>query len=132
QNAGLDAPRRIRSVFERIGSAGVLAGAGLLAPTRPDKLLRMGHAYLRWGPTPAAGYAVGATRHPDRVAIVDELGTVTFAEVVERSNRLANALADRGLNEGDRVAIMCRNHRGFVDISVALGKLGAHGLYLNT
>src|SRR5581483_267805 len=69
---------------------------------------------------------------PDRVAIVDELGTVTFAEVVERSNRLANALADRGLNEGGRVAIMCRNHRGFVDISVALGKLGAHGLYLNT
>jgi acyl-CoA synthetase (AMP-forming)/AMP-acid ligase II len=122
----------VHRVFERIGSAGVLAGAGLLAPTRPDKLLRMGHAYLRWGPTPAAGYAVGATRHPDRIAIVDELGTVTFADVVERSNRLANALADRGLNEGDPVAVMCRNHRGFVDISVALGKLGAHGLYLNT
>jgi acyl-CoA synthetase (AMP-forming)/AMP-acid ligase II len=122
----------VQRVFERIGSAGVLAGAGLLAPTRPDKLLRMGQAYLRWGPTPAAGYAVGAARHPDRVAIVDELGTVTFADVVERSNRLANALADHGINEGDGVAIMCRNHRGFVDVSVALGKLGAHGLYLNT
>jgi fatty-acyl-CoA synthase len=122
----------VHRVFERIGSAGVLAGAGLLAPTRPDRLLKMGQAYLRWGPTPAAGYAVSAARHPDRVAIVDELGTLTFADVVERSNRLANALADQGINEGDGVAIMVRNHRGFVDISVALGKLGAHGLYLNT
>jgi fatty-acyl-CoA synthase len=122
----------VTRVFERIGSAGVLAGAGLLAPTRPDRLLKMGHAYLRWGPTPAAGYAVGAARHPDVVAIVDELGTLTFADVHERSNRLANALADAGLGEGDGVAVMVRNHRGFVDISVALGKLGAHALYLNT
>jgi acyl-CoA synthetase (AMP-forming)/AMP-acid ligase II len=122
----------LHRIFERIGSAGVLAESGILAPTRPDRLLKMGQAYLTWGPTPAAGYAVGAARHPDRVAIVDELGTLTFADVVDRSNRLANALSDRGMNEGDEVAIMVRNHRGFVDISVALGKLGAHGLYLNT
>jgi acyl-CoA synthetase (AMP-forming)/AMP-acid ligase II len=27
---------------------------------------------------------------------------------------------------------MCRNHRGFIEAVVALSKLGAHGLYLNT
>ena len=34
--------------------------------------------------------------------------------------------------EGDSVAIMCRNHRGFVDATLAVAKLGADLLYLNT
>src|SRR5207247_9381682 len=28
--------------------------------------------------------------------------------------------------------MMCRNHRGFIDATVACSKLGAHSLYLNT
>ena len=46
--------------------ARVLARAGLLTPVRPDRLLGMGLAVLRWGITPATGYAAGAARHPDR------------------------------------------------------------------
>ena len=30
------------------------------------------------------------------------------------------------------MAIMCRNHRGFIEASVACSKLGAHAIYLNT
>ena len=37
-----------------------------------------------------------------------------------------------GMREGDGVAIMCRNHRGFVEATVACSKLGASALYLNT
>ncbi|HEX6388926.1 MAG TPA: AMP-binding protein, partial [Solirubrobacteraceae bacterium] len=48
------------------------------------------------------------------------------------SNALAHALADRGIREGDGVAILCRNHRGFIEATVACSKLGAHCLYLNT
>jgi fatty-acyl-CoA synthase len=33
---------------------------------------------------------------------------------------------------GDGVAIMCRNHRGWVEAYVAANKLGAHALFLNT
>ena len=67
-----------------------------------------------------------------RTAIIDELGTLTFGEVHERTNALANAWLDDGLGEGDGVAIMCRNHRGFIEATVAASKLGAHALYLNT
>ncbi len=49
-----------------------------------------------------------------------------------RSNALAHALSDEGLGEGDGVAIMCRNHRGFIDATLAVAKIGAHALYLNT
>ena len=50
----------------------------------------------------------------------------------ERTNALAHALADDGVNEGDNVAVMARNHRGFVEAVVACSKLGAHALFLNT
>ena len=75
-----------------------------------------------------------ATRSSARTstAIIDELGTLTFGEVHERTNALANAWLDAGLGEGDGVAIMCRNHRGFIEATVAASKLGAHALYLNT
>src|SRR3954466_13680205 len=119
-------------VLTKVFTVRTLAGAGLIQPMRPDKLARVALTMARWGPTPAAGYAAGAVRHPNATAIIDELGQLTWQEVHERTNGLAHALAERGIEEGDNVAILCRNHRGFVDITVALSKLGANGLFLNT
>ena len=109
-----------------------LAKAGIVRPTRPDKLVALGVTLARWGPTPAAGYTVAATRYPDEVGIVDEAGTLTFRQIHERTNALAHAFAEAGIGPGDGVAIMCRNHRGFVEAVVACSKLGAHALFLNT
>jgi len=108
------------------------ARAGLLRPSRPDRVARSLLALVRVGTTRAAGYSGGAARYPRRRAIVDELGTLTFAEVDRRTNALANAFARHGIGAGQAVAIMCRNHRGFIEASVACSKLGAHALYLNT
>ena len=119
-------------VVHKAWVARTLAGAGIIRPTRPDKLARVGIALARWGPTPAAGYAASAIRYPNDTAIIDELGTLTFGDVEKRTSALANAFAKKGIKEGDGVAIMCRNHRGFVDATVACSKLGAHALYLNT
>jgi acyl-CoA synthetase (AMP-forming)/AMP-acid ligase II/uncharacterized membrane protein len=109
-----------------------LAGAGMIRPSRPDKIVRALMAVARWGYTPAAAYTANAARFPDEDAIVDELGKLTFGQVHERTNRLASSLADAGVLEGDGVAIMARNHRYFVESVVALSKLGAHALFLNT
>jgi acyl-CoA synthetase (AMP-forming)/AMP-acid ligase II len=117
---------------QKLFTARTLTDVGILRPMRPDKLLRVADALRRWGPTPAAGYTISAIRHPNQLAIIDELGTLTFADVHRRTNALAHALADAGVAAGDGVAIMCRNHRGFVDAVVATSKLGANALYLNT
>jgi acyl-CoA synthetase (AMP-forming)/AMP-acid ligase II len=122
----------LSQVTQKLFTARTLAEAGILRPTRPDKALRIANALRRWGPTPAAGYTAAAIRDPGATAIIDELGTLTFEEVHRRTNALAHALSDAGVKEGDGVAIMCRNHRGFVDATVACSKLGAHSLYLNT
>jgi acyl-CoA synthetase (AMP-forming)/AMP-acid ligase II len=112
--------------------ARTLLGTGMMQPVRPDKALRSLATWRRWGPTSAAAYAVAAIRYPDGLAIVDERGTLTFAEVDRRTNALAHELQKAGVSEQDGVAIMCRNHRGFVDATVACSKLGAGALYLNT
>jgi acyl-CoA synthetase (AMP-forming)/AMP-acid ligase II len=112
--------------------ARTLLGTGMIQPERPDRALRSLVALKRWGPTSAAAYTGGAIRFPDRPAIVDDRGTVTFAEVHRRTNALASQLREAGIGERDPVAIMCRNHRGFVEATVACSKLGAGALYLNT
>ncbi|HEX8856111.1 MAG TPA: AMP-binding protein [Thermoleophilaceae bacterium] len=127
QDAGL-----VKTVTQRLWSAQVLARAGFLRLHRPDQLARALATLQRWGPTPAAGYKSAALLFPDEDAVIDEAGHLTFREVHERSNALANALADRGINEGDNVGLMLRNHRYFIDAIAALSKLGAHALLLNT
>jgi acyl-CoA synthetase (AMP-forming)/AMP-acid ligase II len=112
--------------------ARTLLETGMFQPTRPDKAVRALGALRRWGPTPAAAYTGSAIRYPQRAALVDERGTLTFEEVHRRTNALAHELARAGIGEQDGVAIMCRNHRGFVEATVACSKLGASALYLNT
>lgn len=106
--------------------------AGMLAPSRPDRVARALLALHRWGTTLAAGYVGAAARYPGARAVVDELGTLTFEELDRRTNALATGFSRHGIGEGQRVAIMCRNHRGFIEASVACSKLGADALYLNT
>ena len=128
----MDLGKAAAQVSTKLNTASTLVRVGVLRPHRPDRLLRTGLALVRWGPTPAAGYMASTARFPDEVAIIDDSGTLTFREVHERSNALAHALADEGVGVGDGVAIMCRNHRGFIEATIAASKLGANGIFLNT
>src|SRR5688500_10447918 len=115
-----------------IHAALVLGRAGLVRPVRPDRPARALAAVQRWGFTPAGGFAAAAALYPGAEAAVDDRGALTFAELDERTSRLANALSDAGVLEGDGVGLMARNHRGFVEAIVALSKLGADAMLLNT
>ena len=119
-------------VVYALGGAKILAEAGVIRPMRPDRVVKVVQTVARWGRSPAAGAIALADRFPDDTGIVDELGTLTFGKLHERSNALAHAFSDAGIVEGDGVAVMCRNHRGFVEATAAISKLGADALYLNT
>src|SRR3954451_11253183 len=109
-----------------------LTRAGIVHPERPDHLWHTARALLRYGTTPAAGYTAAARNFADQPAVIDELGTLSFKDVDRRTNALARALRGDGIGAGDGVAVMCRNHRGWIDAVVACSKLGAHALFLNT
>ncbi len=119
-------------LFTKVETLVTLTRAGIVHPERPDHLFNTVRALLRYGTTPAAGYSANARNHPDAPAVIDELGTLSFREVHERSNALAHTLKADGIEAGDNIAIMCRNHRGWVDATVACSKLGANALFLNT
>ena len=102
------------------------------APDPPDKALRIATRCAAGGRPPPPATPPPPIRDPDATAIIDELGTLTFARSTGAPTRSPTRCRDAGVKEGDGVAIMCRNHRGFIDATVACSKLGAHALYLNT
>ncbi|MGH2795181.1 MAG: AMP-binding protein, partial [Actinomycetota bacterium] len=122
----------IGEIDKRLQVVRVLARSGIARPERPDRLIGAILALLEWDRTPAAGVAANAARHPNDTYVIDELGRLTFAEVHHRTNAIANGLAEAGIKQGQRVAIMCRNHRYFVEGVVATSKLGADAVLLNT
>ncbi|MEW9551094.1 AMP-binding protein [Nonomuraea sp. NPDC050783] len=106
---------------------------GLLAPVPPAALARVVEAYRHFHVTPAAGVAIAAARWPDRTAVVDEAGSLTFAELDARAAALAAALRHRyDVGPERTVAVMWPNDRGFPLAVAAVSRLGADLLLLNT
>ena len=68
---------------------------------------------------------------PDRDCIVFEGGRWTYAQVNERVNRLANALAQSGIGKGDRIGILHVNCNQHIETYFAVAKLGAIFVPLN-
>jgi len=68
---------------------------------------------------------------PERDCLVFEGDRQTFAQTGERVNSLANALAELGVEKGDRVAILQVNCPQYVESYYAVAKLGAIFIPLN-
>jgi fatty-acyl-CoA synthase len=129
-------PRKLlRSVVDRVGEdvahLAAVRRSGMLAPDLPHRLLRIALEFQRFG-TLGALAGIGATRYGDRMAVIDELGPLSYRELDRRSTAIANAWRERGLRGGDGVTILARNHRGFLDAVLAAAKCGARIVLLNT
>lgn len=105
--------------------------AGLLRADRPAVLAAALKQYRALGPLGAV-FAFPVLRTPDRVAVIDDRGSTTFAELDRRANALANAWLAAGLRPGDGVGLMMRNHAGFVETMLACVKTGTRAILLNT
>ncbi len=110
----------------------VLARAGLLSPPRPDHVFGMAAALRFWGLTSAGAYAMQAARDPRRVAFVDPDGPLTYRGLDRTTTAVAAGLRASGVGEGDPVGVLCANDRHFAVAVVALGKVGASAVLLNT
>ncbi|WP_203337452.1 AMP-binding protein [Nocardioides limicola] len=120
----------LAGIWRQLWAFSMLLRSGMIAPMRPDKYLRMAQILRRYGPHATTGFALAANRNPHGVGLIDERGSLTWRELVDRGDALAIGLA--GLTEPTSVAILCRNHRGFVDALLASARLGVPALLLNT
>lgn len=126
----------VKSAFEAVSNKAfevkTLHRAGVVGGLGPTALPLAASALIRGGTTPATAIRVAAAKHGERVYLEDERGELTYGETHRRSNAIARALAGMGIGVGDGLAIMCRNHRGFVESNLAGWKLGANVILLNT
>lgn len=83
------------------------------------------------GFTVASSLALRATSDPDRPFLVSQAGILTYAEVDGQSDALAAALANLGVERGDRVALVLPSCPEFVISVFAVAKLGAVVVPLN-
>ncbi|MEM7300624.1 MAG: AMP-binding protein [Pseudomonadota bacterium] len=60
----------------------------------------------------------------NRIALVDGDRSLTYEQLEDRTNRLANVFTDRGLSRGDRVAILAHNRQEFLEVELAAAKSG--------
>src|SRR5579863_10487405 len=69
---------------------------------------------------------VGET--PDRTALIDDDGPITYSELDDLARRIACGLTNIGVHPGDVVGVQLPNHRLCCALDLAIAALGAVAL----
>jgi fatty-acyl-CoA synthase len=124
-----------RKLAHRVTDEAVFAAlcvrSGMVGLEPPHRLVQQLRAFDRYGLLGGA-VVVGGLRHGDRAAVIDEHGELSYKQLDANSNAIANAWRRAGLEPGAGVAILVRNHRGFLEAVFAAAKCGAKIVLLNT
>ncbi|CUU66854.1 AMP-binding protein [Corynebacterium variabile] len=102
---------------------------GLMGPLAMGKALK---SIYQWSFTPAGLLSLGAAQDPYHTAIIDDAGSITYSELHDQTNKLAQALYRTGVRERDKIGMLSRNHRGFLMTLCAHGRLGTDIVLFNT
>ncbi|MBB5915144.1 acyl-CoA synthetase (AMP-forming)/AMP-acid ligase II [Nocardia transvalensis] len=114
-----------------VGAA--LTESRLLRPVGPGPAVRIARAIVGNSANMPLLLAVSAARWPDRTALVDDLGELTYTELATYADAIAGGLHhELATTTGDSVAIMCRNSRYAVAGVFGVMSTGADALLLNT
>ncbi len=114
-------------------AARVVLRSGLFAPAGPLTMFRIVREAVRGGANLATVMAIAAARWPDRTAVIDDDGALSYGQLQSRTESLAAALFYRhGIGPGVPVGILCRNGRAFMQAMFAAASVGADVVLLNT
>ncbi|HTR55551.1 MAG TPA: AMP-binding protein [Kofleriaceae bacterium] len=122
--------KRLRARVDRARFfASVIRSSRVVAPVRPARLAKLVRGARQTKPGPHLAVMYQAAAHPDKEAVVEygEHGVrrMSWSELDATVNRLANALAARGVHGGSRVALMLPNGREYLIAQQALARMGA-------
>jgi fatty-acyl-CoA synthase len=131
----LQAAAKIQQYAER-GSAELhyltkMFGAGAFKLEPPQNIAAMVADIRRWGEIGMMP-ALNARRTPNRTAVIDDDGEITFKELDDAAHAVANGLLAMGVKGGDGVAILARNHRWFLIAVYGAARVGARIILLNS
>ncbi len=109
------------SVGKFFGDLKLLIRAAITKPPSPDTIGSVALLVMQ-----------NAEKYPESIALISETETVTWRELDQRANRIANRLKTEGIGRGDCVALFMQNRIDFVTSLVGIGKLGAITGMINT
>ena len=72
-----------------------------------------------------------ARNYPDKEALIQEGCRLTYRQLNERVNRLANRLFDLGVKKGDRIAILSKNSVRYMELYFAIARVGGITVPIN-
>ncbi|MCX2932593.1 long-chain-fatty-acid--CoA ligase FadD2 [Mycobacterium sp. CVI_P3] len=135
----MDLPAQALATVQRLAERGSselhylhkMISSGALRLEPPQNLVALVSDIRRWGEIGMVP-ALNARRTPDKLAIVDDEGSMTYAELDAAAHAVANGLLAMGVKGGDGVAILARNHRWFVIANYGAARVGARTIMLNT
>ncbi|MDT5079793.1 MAG: fatty-acyl-CoA synthase [Mycobacterium sp.] len=105
--------------------------AGALKLEPPQNIAAMVADIRRWGEFGMIP-ALNARRNPNGVAVIDDDGELTFKELDDAANAVANGLLGIGVRGGDGLALLIRNHRWFLIALYGAAKVGVRLILLNS
>ncbi len=109
-----------------------LVRSRLLVPPGPLAIPRFIGAVVRGRVNLVTLMGMAAARWPDRAAMVDDDGAISYRELSSHVESLASELQRRGVRPGQAVGVLCRNGRGFVTAVFGAALTGADVVMLNT
>ncbi|KAB3522807.1 AMP-binding protein [Corynebacterium sp. zg254] len=120
------------NVYGTVTGIGTVLKSGLIVQGGGLKQKRaLVEGVYRWGFTAARQLYYAASAAPDRVAVIDDIGTRTYAELLADSEALGRALKAKGYGTGSRIGVMARNSRVMINLLAAKGFIGADIFLLN-
>jgi acyl-CoA synthetase (AMP-forming)/AMP-acid ligase II len=120
------------NIRQGAAAARALGRTGIFWPPSPLQYLRMAQLTVQWGLGLATASAVAALRSPHRSGVADDFGSLSWKEVDGIANAFAHTLDGQGVGPRTTVGLMCRNSRYFLEATLAISKLGADLVLLNT
>jgi fatty-acyl-CoA synthase len=120
------------AILDKLHAGRVVARSLVKHFERPDRLPRALLAMAPWGQSIAGLVAGAAARYPERVAVHDDAGSITYEALWRRSQAIAAGLQAEGVGPGTCVGLLARNHRGFIEAMAAIAATGADLVLLNT
>ena len=108
-----------------------MIASGAFGIEAPQNIAALVADVRRWGEVGMIP-ALNARRAPNRLAIIDDDGSITNSELNDAVNAVANGLLAMGVRGGDGVGVLARNHRWFSIANYACARVGARIIMLNT
>jgi len=73
-----------------------------------------------------------AKKRKSKIALLVDNEKITYGDILEKVDKLAGYFTQKGIKEGDRVALFLRNSPEFIYTIFAVSKIGAISVPINT